>query len=585
MTTLVSDSPLQHLNDDAKISPFNYGDLLWIGLIVVVATWAFLQSYQKWLEPIIDVGRDLYIPGELLEGKKLYRDILYIYPPLTPYLLSYITWIFGDGLSIYTVISVTVSAIVMGALYFTARLTIHPIAAGIASLLFVTLNFTGVSSWGWNYIFPYTYAATFGMALFLLYLASMIVYLFVKQRSCYYFLAFAFGLLAAWAKIEYTFAVVVTLIVISVVHKLPLRYLLYSLLIGSVSFVAVSFILRNTSAGHHWLWDNILPHFLLANPIASAFFAQILGVDELSERIMDIAFGVLFIAMSVGLLVGIDRIDRGFWVRTRSHRVAMAMVLLTVLIFLFWQLADARFFRAWSLLQILLIPVAISKERRSPLFVLLLFSLLGSFRIYFNLAPAWFGVTLIIPAYLLITYVLFRYLPERGVYSSQIALLWIPLFVLLMIRGQMEQARYYTLRSYPIDTIQGRFYDSLGSRAAIIQDFLRYLAKSHYSGLVVMPEGLTLNYLSRVKNPLSFNTFTPPETADPGIEQRIIEEMEKSKPELVAINNRNVMEFGYKGFGVDYDLRLIAYLQKHYFLLRTWDSPSFKLALLHRARE
>ena len=120
MTTLVRDSPLQHLNNDAKISPFNYGDLLWIGLIVVVATWAFFQSYQKWLEPIIDVGRDLYIPGELLEGKKLYRDILYIYPPLTPYLLSYITWIFGDGLSIYTVISVTVSAIVMG--HFTSRL-------------------------------------------------------------------------------------------------------------------------------------------------------------------------------------------------------------------------------------------------------------------------------------------------------------------------------------------------------------------------------------------------------------------------------------------------------------------------------
>ena len=199
---LAARSSAQSLDSDVKILPFNRRDLLWITLVVAVACWTFFQSYQKWLHPIIDVGRDLYIPVELLNGKKLYRDILYIYPPLTPYLLSALIWMFGGGLAVYMVLGVVVSAIVVSALYFAARTLIDQTAAGIVALLFVTLNFTGTSGWGSNFIFPFAHAATFGTAFFLLYLEFIIVYLFVKRRPGYYFCAFTFGLLAAWTKVE-----------------------------------------------------------------------------------------------------------------------------------------------------------------------------------------------------------------------------------------------------------------------------------------------------------------------------------------------------------------------------------------------
>lgn len=586
LTTLVSDSSINKpLNDDAKILPFNYSDLLWIGLIVIVATWAFLQSYQKWLDPIIDVGRDLYIPAELLKGRRLYRDILYVYPPLTPYLLASITWMFGSGLSVYTVSGLTVSAIVAGALYFVARTIIHQTAAGVVALLFVTLNFTGTTGWGSNFIFPFAHAATFGAAFFLLYLGFIVVYLFINRRSRYYVLAFAFGLLAAWTKIEFALSVTVTLITIFIVYRPPIRHLLHSLLIGLISLAAVSFFFYDTPIGHHWLWDNIFPHLLLMGPEARFFYAQVLGVDELGKRTAEIFNAALWIVIYGGLLAGIDRIASGLWLRDRRHRSVALAVLLLALISLSWQLADDRFFRAWALFQILLVPLVALENNRSPLLLLLLFSLCSSVRIYGNLAPVWYGFYLILPTYLLIAYVLFRYLPERGVYSRQTAILWIPVFLLIMIRGQIEQAEWYSLKVYPVETARGRFYDVSRDRATIIQDFLRYLEKSRYSGLVVMPEGLALNYFSRIENPLSFHTFTPIETANPEIEQRILQELGQFQPPLIAINNRNVLEFGRQAFGVDYNRRLIAYMQKHYFLLRIWDSPSFKLALLRRARE
>jgi len=40
-------------------------------IVVVIAAVALLQSWQRWLHPIIDTGRDLYIPEQLARGAKL----------------------------------------------------------------------------------------------------------------------------------------------------------------------------------------------------------------------------------------------------------------------------------------------------------------------------------------------------------------------------------------------------------------------------------------------------------------------------------------------------------------------------------
>ncbi len=567
------------LTDAVRIPPFDYRDILWLSLILATAGWAFSQSYQKWLDPIIDVGRDLYIPGELLKGRKLYRDILYIYPPLAPYLLSFITWLFGSGLSVYTALGVIVSMVVTGTLYFVTRATVHAAAAGVISLLFVALNFTGP---GFNFIFPYTYAATLGIAFFLLYIGFTIAYLFSGRKTHRYILAFTFALLAAWTKTDLTFAVTVTLFAIFITYKLPGRYFFYSLLITLASISLMQFFFRDSSIGHHWLRDNIFSSPLLSSQVARLFFIRVFGLEHLTDRLKEIVFGALLVITSIGLFWGIDRTTRYLSLYVRWWRVAALVIFFAATIFLFWELANVRFFRAWSLLQVVLIPVAIRKERHSPFCVLLLFSICASLRIYLNLEPERFGFTLILPAYLLMAYVLFRYLPERGIYSTETALLWIPLFLLIIIRGQMEQREYYSLKRFRVETAQGSFYDRFEGRAMIIQDFLRYVKNSRSSELVVMPEGLTLNYFSQTRNPLSFHTFTPPETARPQIEQRILEEMEKFRPELVAINNRTVQEFGFTAFGVDYNRRLIAYLQQNYVVLRIWESPSFRLTLLLR---
>lgn len=566
-----------------RIPSFGASDVIWLTLVLIAIGWAFFLSYQRWLDPITDSGRDLYIPEEILKGKKLYRDLLYVFPPLTPYLLSLVIRIFGSSLCVYTALGLTVSAIVLGALYVTARITIHPMAAGIVSLLFATLHFGGGA--GLNFIFPYAHAATFGMAFLLLYLVFITVYLFVEPRPSYYSLAFVFALLATWTKIEFAVLAIVTLTAIFTVYKPPSLYLRYSLLLATVSFFGVALFFHDTPLGHHWLWDNIVPLELLASPGAHFFYAQIFGTDKLWPRTGQILFGASLVVAFAGLVAAIDRIVITSSPPVARYRAAILVIVTAALIALCWLLANERFYRAWTALQILLIPAAIRERKHSPFFLLLLFSICTSLRIFLNIGPAWYGFYLTLPIYLLIAYVLFRYLPERGVYSPRAAMLWLPMFGLLMIRGHTELIHYHTSRTHRVDSARGTFYDSSKDRAFIIGNFLQYLEKSNHSELVVMPEGLTLNYLAKTPNPLSFHTFTPPETASSKIEQRILDEMDRLKPELVAITSRGVTEFGYKGFGVDYATSLTAYLKRNYVLLQLSDSPSFKLALLRRARE
>lgn len=563
---------------NTRVASFGYQDVFWLALTLLVIFWAFFYSYQKWLNPVVDSGRDLYIPEALLHGRKLYRDINYVFPPLTPYLLSWIVRVFGSSLSVYTAVGLGVSAVSLAALYLTARTIVHPTAAGLVALLFAALHFAGVA--GSNFLFPYAHAATFGVAFLLVYIFFVTLYLFVERRESYYFLGFAFALLSAWTKLEFALTAVISLAAVFSFYKLPVRCLLWSFLIATGSWVTVSLFFVDSSPGHHWLWSNVFPLEILTGSGARFFYLKVFATEQLSTRAAQIFSGVLLFVSYAGAVGAIDRVcvseSRGL----SRYRGPILAILMGFLLFLCWQLADVRFYRSWAALEILLIPAALTQGRRSPLLFLLLVSICSSSRIFFNLSPSWYGFYLTLPTYLLITYVLFKYLPERRIYSGQAAMLWLPVFLLLMIRGQIDLVNYYSTRTHRIDTVRGSFYDSSATRAGIIQDLLRHTETQKHTGLVVMPEGLVWNYLAKISNPLSFHTFTPAETASREIEQRIIEELKSRRPELIAINNRSVGEFGYRGFGIDYNQRVVAYVEKHYLAVQVWKAPDFELTLL-----
>src|SRR5438270_170454 len=92
-----------------------------IGLLIValclVAMLGF--TWRTWPEPVIDFGRELYVPWQLSQGKVLYRDIAYFNGPFSPYFNALIFKVFGAGLMTLVVVNI---AILIGIVLMLHRL-------------------------------------------------------------------------------------------------------------------------------------------------------------------------------------------------------------------------------------------------------------------------------------------------------------------------------------------------------------------------------------------------------------------------------------------------------------------------------
>ena len=509
--------------------------------VAAIAALAFAQSYARWLDPIIDTGRDLYIPEQIARGAKLYRDIRYQYPPLAPYLLALITSGIGHSLAAYMVIGIAQSMTIVASLWIALR---KPLPAFAATLSFVAICFCGASTWGANFIFPYSYGATIGMTLLCIALAA-----FVHARNA---IAIAALVLASWCKVEYAVAALVIVVVLAVARRITMKQVLVYCGAMVLSLAAIAFYFRDTN----WWSENVFAAWQ-HGARAKRFFEVISGLASWREQLIQIAVGIAGIAAIF------------FLQRWRHWLAAIAIIVVACLI------ADHSFFRAWAVLQWIALGWALVRDRESPLVIFAAFSVACTLRIPLNVSPSWYGFVLTVPAMALAAYTLFCYLPRR----NAMALFWLAPFVANAGADLWQQHERYAQKQFAIVSPRGTFYDWNRDRATILN---RVINTVHDGTLAVMPEGITINYLTRTRTPLTFHTFTPVETADPAVEDAILRELTAHPPDRVLLVSRDVREYGSRGFGVDYDLRVKAFLRARYRMEAGWRGLQFEGVILGR---
>lgn len=513
-------------------------------IIAAVGALALLQSWMRWLDPIVDTGRDLYIPEQLAHGVKLYRDILYFYPPLTPYLLAAVTAVIGHSIGAYVAIGIAIAAATAAVIYFLALRVANEMAAVTAAATFAACSIAPQSTWGTNYIFPYAHAATLAMLFFIAMVAALVV------RSLP--LAVVFAVAATWTKVEYAAFTLIVLAVATIAMKLRPWVLVSYVAVNAIVFAFVSFVFRDAD----WLRGNILPDAMAHSASLRVFYASVAGFDEW-PALLGICIAGSIVLAAIALLL-------------RNGRILIAGVLAAIVG------GAGYFFQPWAIVQLALIPLAI--KRRGELAVLLAASLCASSRVVLHLTPIWYGFVFVVPVYALAAYVLFHFLPENGVYTKRASCAWIAAFAGAALHSLVIARGAYSYKTYPIHTARGVIYDANRDRAAILSAF----AQRHLPSLVVMPEGLALNYLFETPTPISAYTFTPAEAADPRAEQRIIDEIAKKNPQWIALVPRDMREFGSRGFGVDYDQRLVAILRAQYIVADSWRGRDWWLLLLKK---
>src|SRR5688572_16122208 len=69
--------------------------LLAVTIVALAFSHNLWTGWHRWGDPIIDCGRELDVPRQLLDGKTLYEDVRYWYGPLAPYTNALLYRLFG----------------------------------------------------------------------------------------------------------------------------------------------------------------------------------------------------------------------------------------------------------------------------------------------------------------------------------------------------------------------------------------------------------------------------------------------------------------------------------------------------------
>jgi hypothetical protein len=123
-------------------------------LVMLVVTW------QRWTQPIIDHGREMHVPVRILEGDRLYVDIMYHYGPFAAYFNALLYYLFGIHLNVLHASGLVCAVLILGMIYWLARRLMPAWEAALAtSLVLITCALSGFLG---NFIQPYAYAALYG---------------------------------------------------------------------------------------------------------------------------------------------------------------------------------------------------------------------------------------------------------------------------------------------------------------------------------------------------------------------------------------------------------------------------------------
>jgi len=124
-------------------------------------------SWGKWTDPLIDFGFELYVPWRLTEGEVLYRDIAYRNGPLSPYWNALLFGTFGVSLRTLVIANLAVLAAITALLFrlLERALSRWGAVAGCAVFL-ATCAFSQYGNVGnYNFVTPYQHGSTHGLLL------------------------------------------------------------------------------------------------------------------------------------------------------------------------------------------------------------------------------------------------------------------------------------------------------------------------------------------------------------------------------------------------------------------------------------
>ncbi len=119
-------------------------------------------SWNRWIEPFVDTGRELMVPARVAEGEALYRDVRFYYGPLAPYLAAGVDLLVGRSFPARIALAGLIALLHLEALRRLARRLLPDGFASLTTSLAVGIAF--FLRPGGCHLFPYSLDTSLAVA-------------------------------------------------------------------------------------------------------------------------------------------------------------------------------------------------------------------------------------------------------------------------------------------------------------------------------------------------------------------------------------------------------------------------------------
>lgn len=548
------DTPHEHVR--------HYLDLLLLPVALALAIVALLAwSWNKWGDFYIDYGVTIYAPWQLSKGKMLYRDIMWIYGPLAPYMEALLFRIFGTAR--FTLLAYNF-ALGLGILALSYRLikaaSGRLVAVVSAFVLICVFMFSHTTRLGnYNYFVPYCNEALLGTALCVL-LTFLLFQWFAKASILSMLGAGVSSGLVYLVKPELSLAsMLITCVALAITLAIPdyrargaKPWIAFTGCAVAPFVIALLLFSLAMPLAHAWRSANGAWWLVLHSnvPDTPAMREQV-GLDNPAGNARDMA---VTLASFVALLAFVFTCD--WWLSKRKWNEWKVVVPIAAAIALWIVLSNsisfpklARVLPAVSAAALGVTGFVLLRRRdgnrRVKLVALCLWSALSVgmiARMFLHPRFQQYGFVQAMPATLLLVLLLLDVAPALLNRVGAQGRFWQAVYFVFIATGTLhslyESNHFYRAKTCRI----GHDGDAMlidsparDSRTPVFKQALNFLDKVPRSATVAcFPQGALLNYFTRHDNPTPFFQFTPSEVLGFG-EDTMIRAFQKTPPDYVLI--------------------------------------------------
>ena len=508
--------------------------LLW--LFCIAGLILFCGHYSNIL---IDFGREVYYPGQILEGKVLYRDLFNIYGPLSYQINAVLYKIFGAKFSTLYVAGWICSLMAISGIYLVAQKFLSKYLSFCVGIF--TISVCVMTTSIFNFHFPYSWALLYGLIAFLFSLYFLLNFKESKKSSA---LCISSLLAGICITCKYDFLLYTLIILFFIIKEKNCKAFL--------SFLAAPFLSFGILFIHGLSINDLINSLSITGAMAKSktltYFYQNSGI-YFHPKALTTDF-ILFLKAAIPFSV----ILFGAYLFKKNKLASIVLSIAGYAGYLWFFRENVRTFFGFLPLLLLISAMASFRKIDSKLAILILSALAISAKVFWVMLLNSYGNYYISIVIIALLALMFKFVPRElekttGIYLAIASIMYI---------GANNSILEFT--DSKIQTPKGTIYTAKDNGESTNQliEFIEQNTKP-----VIFPEGMTINFLTDRKSDDFYNSLLPLYIETFG-ENKIIEHYKNKMPEYIIFNNLNMKDYYFQYICNDYAHGFCSFVQENY---------------------